>query len=139
MIPLPEANDGSGDRLPCSVLLYRGARSSTWLNPDEDQFLPVAFLRRPSENDLSVDIVALRSQEEAKTGLDPCHGLATLHTGRIRDLGLDVIPDALADNPAHAKIVGLPAQAADLAQAQFFATQLARQSRVVWRRKPRQN
>jgi len=138
MIPLPEANEDWGDTLPCSTLLHRGARKSTWLNPDEDQFLPVAFELRPYENDLSVDRVALRSQEEAKTGLDPCHGLATLHTGRIRDLGLDVIPDALADNPAHAKIIGLPSQEEDLAQAQFFATQLARQSRVVWRRKPRQ-
>ena len=136
---MPEANDGSGDTLLCSALLYRGARSSKWLNPDEDQFLPVAFLRRATENDLSVDIVSLCSQEEARAGLDPCHGLATLHTGRIRDLGLDVTPAVLADNPAHAKIIGLPSQDEDLAQAQFFATELARQSRVVWRRKPRQN
>ncbi|MDQ2809851.1 MAG: hypothetical protein M3Z04_23480 [Chloroflexota bacterium] len=109
------------------------------MNPDEEQFLPVAFLRRPSERDLSVDRVSLCSQEDARAGLDPCHGLATLHVGWIRDLGLDVLPDALDNNPAHAKIVGLPSQDEDLAQAQFFATELARQSRVIWRRKSRQN
>ncbi len=139
MIPLPEASEELGDTLPCSVLLYRGARSSNWLNPDEDQFLPIAFKLRHSENDLSVDIMSLCSEEETMAGLNKCHGLATLHTGRIRDLGLDVVPDALINNPAHAKIIGLPSQDEDIAKTEFFATELARQSRVVWRSKPRQN
>jgi len=123
-------------QLLCQVILYREARSNSWLDQDEDQFNFAAFLLRTSETYLSVDIAGLCTLDEAKGRFNPTHGIATLHVGRVRDLGLTVFPDPLPDNLAHAKILGLPPPSTDLKSAQDFANALADQSRLVWRRQP---
>jgi hypothetical protein len=58
----------------------------------------------------------------------------SLHTGRIKDLGLDVVPDALH----HANIKGLPSkEEADsneelAAKREHFANRLREQCRPLW-------
>jgi hypothetical protein len=132
-----------GDELACNIIVRRVATKPSWLEKRIDKFVFSAFLLRPGEEDLSVDVVALRSQEETMRPFSPCHGLATLHVGRIRDLGLKVIFDPIDDppekrNPAHAKIIGMPSQAEDAARALDLAYRLASDSRVTYRRRPLQ-
>jgi len=54
--------------------------------------------------------------------------VASLHVGRVRNLGLDVIPD----EAHHANIVGLPHPAEKPAEAEHLALQLQRQARLAW-------
>jgi len=104
------------------------------LDPDEERFNFRAFVLRPAEESLSVDAAHLCTLAEAKSRLTTTHGLATLHVGRVRNLGLSVRLDPLPHNPAHATIRGIPHLTNDLKAAQDLANALADQSRVVWRR-----
>jgi hypothetical protein len=93
----------------------------------EYHVLPSAFKLRPAPKDeagLSVDVKSARSCHES---LNKCHGVASLHTGRVRDLGLNVIVDAFP----HGNITGLPREAQDRTEAERFASLLAKQARIV--------
>lgn len=83
--------------LACSDLVYRLARRRSDLDPDTGEFSPEVFKRQPYDEDgLSVVIADVVSVEEARTNpryAKRCYGVATLHVGRIRDKGLDVVPD----------------------------------------------
>jgi hypothetical protein len=88
--------------------------------------LPAAFFRRDSPHDddgLSVNIESPRS---CAATLKNCH-VASLHVGRIRDLGLDVV----IDDPPHANITGLPRISEDRTRAERLASQLAKQARFI--------
>jgi hypothetical protein len=56
------------------------------------------------------------------------YGVASLQVGKVRELGLDVVPDS----PSHAQIVGLPYREDDRNNADRLARLLAEQSRLVW-------
>jgi hypothetical protein len=59
--------------------------------------------------------------------LKRCYGVVSLHVGRVRDLGLDVV----VDEAPHANITGLPRQTDDVLRAERLASQLAKQARLV--------
>jgi hypothetical protein len=88
--------------------------------------LPVAFKRRPAPQDedgLSVDIESAQSCAKA---LKRCR-VASLHAGRIRDVGLDVV----VDEAPHANITGVPREEEDRTAANRLAYELARQARLI--------
>ena len=115
--------------LPCSEIVYRGMRSRRWLDPTRENVLPAAFFRRPNETDgLSVNPSSECDIKYVRELLNPCHGVVSLHVGRVRDLGLEVEQD----ESKHACIKGLPYQDEDPLQAERLAGQLAKQARIQW-------
>ena len=115
------------ETLPCSAIVYRAMARKDWIDPVSGTVLPGAFIRRPAPKDedgLSLDVDGASSCARA---LNKCFGVASLHVGRIRDIGLDVIVD---DRP-HASIRGVPRTADDKLNAERIASQLARKARLV--------
>lgn len=111
--------------LSCSTIVYRAIRSS-WVDAVTKQIQPSAFVRRPAPNDddgLSVDICSAQSCSMA---LKKCK-VASLHVGRLRDAGLDVIID---DSP-HANITGVLREIDNRTEAIRLSVELARQARLV--------
>jgi hypothetical protein len=115
------------EALLCSAIVYRAMSRKGWIDRETDRILPAAFIRRPSPKDetgLSVNILSPRSCHET---LNRCHGVASLHVGRVRDLRLDIVVDA----SPHADITGLPRHEDDRTETEHLASLLARQARVV--------
>lgn len=113
--------------LPCQAIIFRAMARKNWIDPASRRVLPAAFFRRPVPKDddgLSVDIA---SPGSCASALRDCFGVASLHVGRVRELGLDV----MVDESPHANIIGLPRSTEDQAKAEWFASQLARQARYV--------
>jgi hypothetical protein len=113
--------------LNCAVLVFRAMARKQWIDPQTKSVLPAAFVRRPPPQDgdgLSVDI---QSAASCASALNKCHGVASLHVGRTRDLELDIV----IDKAPHANITGVPRPEEDQANAERLASQLARQARVV--------
>jgi hypothetical protein len=113
--------------LPCSTIVYRAMARKNWIDCTANRVLPAAFIRRPPPKDddgLSVDV---QSAGSCRAALNTCYGVVSLHVGRVRDLRLDVVVDALP----HANIVGLPRQTDDRTEAERLASELARQARIV--------
>jgi hypothetical protein len=111
--------------LPCSTIVYRAIRPK-WVDPESRTVLPIAFNRRPApydEKGLSVDIHSAQSCAEA---LKKCK-VASLHVGRIREIGLDVV----VDEAPHANITLLPREEEDRTAANRLAFELARQARMI--------
>lgn len=117
--------------LPCDAILYRLLTKGLWIDPDGG-IAPGAFYRRPDEEGISVFIAATCSLDEAKSVLNEVKGIATLHTGRIRDIGLEAAPDPI--DARHAEIVGVPSRDDDEGLATYYADLLAEQARLVWKR-----
>lgn len=91
--------------------------------------LPDAYIRRPNDTDgLSVNLASACTIEEARTKLRECHGIASLHVGRVRDIGLDVKQDSID----HANIIGVPSSADHPKEIEHIARLLAKQSRIQW-------
>jgi len=119
--------------LPCGCPVYRGARSRRWFD-EEGRPKRTAFLRRKIDTDgLSVALIDWFPQDESDlaahidscTGLRECHGLLSMLAGRIRNLGLDVVPDKV--EVGHASITGVPyndGPEADPPQALLWAGRL---------------
>jgi hypothetical protein len=114
--------------LPCSAIVYR-ALKKRWLNEDTGGIKADAFLlrERDLESGLSVNIATTCSPQQCATIYDRCSAVASLHVGRVRDLGLDVVPDS----ETHANIQGLPYGENNLAEVERFAGLLAKQSRLI--------
>jgi hypothetical protein len=111
--------------LPCEKTVYRAIRKS-WLDKETKSVLPIAFMRRLPPNDELGISVDTESPQSCALALSNCH-VASLRVGRIRDLGLNVIPN----EPKHANITGLPRSLEDQARAERLASQLARQARFI--------
>jgi hypothetical protein len=113
--------------LPCCRIVYRAMARKNWTDRVANRVLPAAYIRRPppaDEDGLSVDVSSAAS---CATALSKCFGVASLHTGRVRDVGLDVV----VDHAPHANIVGLPRPEVDRDRAERFASLLAKQSRLL--------
>jgi hypothetical protein len=101
--PNPQPDDP-----PCNTIVFRVLRVKQWIDPDDDRRVKSeAFMRRkprtldnghldPGDDDgLSVfdsfhmNIQACRADEGSRSG----HGIASLHVGTLRSLGLEVIRD----------------------------------------------
>ncbi|MBD0263955.1 MAG: hypothetical protein ICV78_14865 [Tolypothrix sp. Co-bin9] len=116
--------------LPCNAIVYRVLLKKRWINEDTQRVDAGAYFLREKEKDtgLSVNIAASCSPQQCTEKFDKCFGVASLHVGRIRELGLDVV----ADKPDHAYIKGLPYKEDNLAEAERLAGLLAKQSRIVY-------
>jgi hypothetical protein len=113
--------------LDCSAIVYRAMARKNWVDVTTQSVLPAAFVRRlaPADEDgLSVDIESALS---CSLALKKCHGVAGLHVGRVRTLGLEVV----VDEAPHANITGVPRSTDDQAQSERLASLLARQARLV--------
>jgi len=118
--------------LPCGTIVYRLILRSDWLNPDTNTAQRAAFLRRDTEEGLSVLLKDKCELQEAIVSMKKVRAVVTLHVGRIYDLGLQVVPDE--NDPKHAEILGVPPPFDDLTTALYLGGQLAGQSRPVWHR-----
>lgn len=116
--------------LSCSAIVYRALLRKQWIDEDTGRVKADAYFLRKSRNEqgLSVRIASVCSPEQCAASFKNCYGVASLHVGRVRDLGLDVVPDS----PSHANIIGLPYREDDPALAERLAGLLARQSRLQW-------
>jgi len=115
-----------GQTLQCRDIVLRALIRARHFDRVNRRILAAAFMLRENEEGLSVSYDS--TPQQCAAGFNKCHGVASLHVGRIRDLGLDVIPD----EPRHANIVGLPHREHDPAEAERFARQLQKQARLVW-------
>ena len=116
--------------LGCSAIVYRALLRSSLIDKITGRISAGAFMRRAKDVDgLSVYVSANYSKRQIVLDFDPCHGIVSLHVGRIRDIGLDVQCDSLV----HANIIGLPTED-NLLMAERFAGLLARQARLQWKR-----
>lgn len=117
------------NKLPCSAILYRGMRSKKWIDREKGVILPAAFFRRPTDTDgLSTNLASVCTIDDVRSKLNPCHGVVSLHAGRICDIGLDIEQDSLD----HANITGVPLLDEDDVEAERLAGLLAKQSRIRW-------
>lgn len=115
------------DSLACSTLVYRALARRKWIDPVSQSVLPAAFLRRPPPQDDDGLSVNFESAASCAKTLRECFGVVSLHVGRLRDLGIDV----RVDDAPHALIIGLPRTSDDPGRAEWLASQLAKQSRLV--------
>src|SRR6266536_3581527 len=112
------------NRLSCSIIAFRVLLSKKWVDPDnESSILPTAYMPRENGQDddgLSVEIATFRSYNTLEEGAAKAasefkkpKGVATLHTGRVRDLNesknnLDIVANSLPNKPDHGLILGMP-------------------------------
>jgi hypothetical protein len=108
--------------LDCTIIVLRALRASSWV---ENLF--EAFLLRAEDRDTGVSVFYECSIERCRNSLKKSYGVVSLHVGKVRTLGLDVIPDELT----HANITGLPYKEDNPAEAEHFANLLAKQARFV--------
>lgn len=115
--------------LPCDAIVYRTLIKRRWINEDTGEVLPDAFFRRKERNEIgvSVDIAAAITPAECTGRFKKCNAVASLHVGRVRDLGLDIIQN----KPTHANIMNLPYRENDAPTAERLAGMLAKQSRII--------
>ena len=127
--------------LPCEEIVLRAITKSGWLNLD-GRLNHNAFIRDPKKDSDGLS-VNLRSRTDLPAWLsgvfDKSWGADSLHSGRIRTLGLEVGQTAkdLAEQSDHGVIDGLPFSDDDPERAEYLAGQLARMSRQVDRVKRR--
>lgn len=116
--------------LLCSEIVYRALLRKRWINEDTFRVKADAYFLREQEKHtgLSVSIARTCSPQQCAKKFRECFGVASLQVGHIRDIGLDVVPDALT----HANIVGLPYREDDPDRAERFAGLLAKRSHIVW-------
>jgi len=118
-------------------LLLLAVDNVRWINQDTGIIQARAYLLRDKvrdngrEKELSVNIAELCSVEKCTEQFDETFGVGTLHVGKIRDIGLDVV----ADHGHHASIKRLPHRLDNLAEAERLAGLLARQSRIFLEKK----
>lgn len=120
--------------LLCRCIVLRAILSRRWLDSD-NCITSTAFLydRAKHADGLSVNI-ALDTDLDAWLGaFNKSFGADSLHSGRIRDLRLDVGQTAsdLEGDRSHAVIVGLPSPDEDPCRAEDLATELAHICRKV--------
>jgi hypothetical protein len=108
--------------LDCTVLLLRALRAASWVDN-----LHEAFLLRSEEIKTGLSVSHSCSIAECRNTLKKSYGVVSLHTGRVRLLGLDV----LQDEAMHANVTGLPYKEDNPAEAERFATLLAKQARFA--------
>jgi hypothetical protein len=120
-------------KLPCGFIVYRAIRRR-WVVEHTGELATIAFIRRPNDTDgLSVNT---ESVEGARNTTQKCFAVVSLHVGRVRNIGLDVIPD----EPNHANITNLPSaeeyesSIEYRTRAERLAGKLIRQSRFAWRK-----
>ncbi|MGH9929238.1 MAG: hypothetical protein ACREA9_08420 [Pyrinomonadaceae bacterium] len=107
----------------CEQIVFRAQLYKEWVK--NGKVKKQAFYRlNKDEHGISVS----STEESCGEGLtDPIHGKLTLHIGRIRTLGLDVIPDT----PTHGNIQDIPTREENDALARTLAEDLADMARPL--------
>lgn len=116
------------DPLPCSKIVHRTiTRARDFV---DGRVLTAAFQRRDNDKkglsvDFDVDVPAGCAPQ-----LTGKRAVVSLHVGRIRNAGLNV----LADAETHGNITGIPFYSSydEREKAEQLAAKLAEQSRVAW-------
>ncbi len=120
--------------LQCDEIVVRVLKKPGWYDPDTKLVKADAFLlQSKDQNDgLSVNILSASRLPDLFERWNTCFGGDTLHPGRIRQLGLDVVQRE-GDDADHAVITGLPFGVDDesRAQAEWFASELAKMARPL--------
>ncbi len=98
--------------LACEKIVWRLTRKKHW-DKLTGELLPDAYFRRPPDGDKKGDVEGLSvithdygdlASFEAAAGLSKTGGVVSLHTGRVRTLGLDIVPN----RQDHANITEMP-------------------------------
>lgn len=111
----------------CTQIVHRACLRKDWIKND-GKIKKQAFFRLFNDHD---GISVAPSAEACSSQLrDPIFGTITLHVGRVRTLGLDVIPDS----PAHANIQDVPRRDEDDTLARTIAEDLAAMARPCYPR-----
>jgi hypothetical protein len=123
-------NASEFEPLPNTAIVYRALLRKQWIDEDTGKVTFDAYFLRKDKNELglSVRIASACTAEQCAAKFRNCYGVASLNVGRIRDLGLDVVPDS----PSHANIIGLPYREDNRARAERLADLLAQQSSIEW-------
>jgi hypothetical protein len=117
--------------LECATIVYRALRASADLDRAARRVNRSAFLRREATDLKGLSVNYNCPTSECGKELRKRYGVATLHVGHIRSLELDVV----ADQPAHANIIGVPLR--DLSKpetvelAERLADKLAEHARAL--------
>ncbi len=120
------------ETIPHESLIYRAIRSKRWKAEKHN-----AFLLRRDEEELSITTKADCTKDICFAKLNTCFGEFKLIVEKIRELGLEVIPKPLDDNPYHAAIINLPLYTEEtLKEAERMARLLARQV-VIMQERPK--
>lgn len=119
--------------LRCEEIVLRALLNRGWFDEKTERITPDAFIRDPKKDKdgLSVNVCSKTDLEAWLRSFNTSFGADTLHTGRVRTLGLDVgqTEQDLLEGPEHAVIAGLPFQEDDPDRAESLASELARMSR----------
>jgi hypothetical protein len=131
---------------PCETIVYRQIRRKDWYDPDDDsKVMAEAFMRRRPTNrkdgtmdlgdddGLSVYDSFCIQRKACMEDSDSCHGLATLHVGTLRNLGLNVIRDS-TDN-RKILITNMPLTNPNDEQHETLLESVARSARIAVRYK----
>lgn len=118
--------------LPCAEIVLRALVNKNWFDQESKRVRPDAFIlhRTRDKDGLSVCIQSRADLGAWLGSFKKSFGADSLHTGRIRTLGLDVgqSEQDLCDQPDHAVITGLPSPDEDAKRAESLASQLAKMS-----------
>lgn len=133
----------SNDRIACDEVVHRAITSKRWIDGDGNP-TPEAFMRRilrsgEAESDLSVFRRVIADWEHSRLTFKITYGAASLHVGRVRDLGngIDIVasPQAATETrkalPEHASVINLPDPVSDPDSAEFMASRLRNQARML--------
>jgi hypothetical protein len=128
--------------LPCPEIILRAIVKARWIDEDTGEIKADAFIRDPARDadGLSVNIGRLTGLEVWLSSFKASYGTDSLHTGRVRALGIDVVQTAedMTSDPAHALIVGIPSQEEDALAAERTASSLRNMPRSVDRTRRKQ-
>ena len=132
---------------PCGTIVYRTIRRKEWFDPDDQSRVKAeAFARRrpkigddetvldPMDQDgLSVyDSFRIGPQECIEDTLS-CHGLATLHVGTLRTLGLIVVRDPA--DPRKILVTNMPFENPNDADQEALLDSVSTTARIAARRR----
>ena len=117
-----------------ATLIYRAVLRERYI---KNGIRAANFIRRSSDTiGLSVNNPEACTPQQLCATFQECYGTLTLQVGRVRGLGLEVIPDTEPDPNIlcdHANITNLPFQNDNPERAEVLATALVGLVEQVWR------
>jgi hypothetical protein len=115
--------------LSCHTIVYRALMKKRWIDEGTGEILADAFFLRKDRGEIGVSVnpAITCSPQDCANRFKRCNSVASLHVGKIRDLGLDVIQNT----HNHAHITGLPYPEDNEAEWERLADLLAKQSRII--------
>jgi hypothetical protein len=134
---MDETSENQQPEIPCHEVLYRAALNKRHITPDGQVQVDLFLLRPDDEGMLSVFRKELVSLAVVKAQFNKPKAFVTLHAGRVRDAGkvlgqsVDVVPDEIPQIPGHAVIIGLPDNVQEPAKAEYAASLLRDQCRLI--------